>query len=164
MELFLMEDYNELNLTKPKLMNVKHFSNKEYMEVFSTDSYDFPDVFYSKTWFISEKFKKIIEQYDPDIFGGTLVLINQDKDKKAIYFSMNPYTKNRLGKASKITQNGLIEHLIIEKKNVNPFKIFKVKDKIQEFTVISLHIVEKLLREGIVGLKFKRVRMVEDDI
>lgn len=164
MEYFVMEDSNELNLKKPNIPSAKTFENKAYMEVLLTDSCDFPDIFHSKVWFVSEKFKKIIEAYDPDIFGGTLVLINHKSQKTNIYFQMNLYTKDCLSKDSKFNSDGFIEDLVLNRKEIGPFKIFKIKNKIQEFSVVSLYIVEKILRENIVGLRFKKIKVGLDNV
>ena len=162
MDYFILEEDKEYKgrYSKPKNELIKKIFNKreEIMEVAVTDTEDFPDFISNGKYLVSEKLKIFFEKYDPDIFCGNFVMINQEKEKVKAYYGFDPYNRNCISCRSARNREGAIVDLILDKEKIGPFKLFKVRDKLQEFIILSLEVAEKLLREEFNGMTLKKIR------
>lgn len=162
MNYYIMEEDSEYKgkYSKPKRESIKKIFNKreDIMECVVTDTEDFPDYIMNEKYIVSEKFKLFLEKYDPDIFLGNLVMINQKEEKLKVYYGFNPYNRNCISEKSIRNREGAIVDLVLEREKIGPFKIFKVSEKTQEFVIISEEPAEKLMREEFSGIKLKKIR------
>jgi hypothetical protein len=161
MEYFIMEENSgeKYSFEKPKAEILNSVSGKrvEGMEIVHCRCTGFPDGFKSVKWAISDKLRTILEKYDPDIFNGIVAVINPDTKESCVYKVMKPYLRDGISSATKYRSDKTVEKLEIDRDKIGPFKIFLLKSEREEFVVVSLEVVERVLREEIKGIKFKRI-------
>ncbi len=159
MEYYLIDEYENSDFKKPQLQDIKKLSKKDYCEVIKTENKEFPNMFFSSKWFIKEDFKELLEEFDEEIFGASLCLIQEKK--RQIYYAINFYERKAISTKTQFNRINEIENLVIDKDKVVPFKIFCVNNKRKEFCIFSFEVVERLLSYGICDIKYIPVEVVK---
>ena len=59
-----------------------------------------------------------------------------------------------------IYPNGTLKELILERKFINDEDVFKVKGTLENFIIVSLPVVESILRRKMYGVAFREVRVM----
>lgn len=165
MEYFLIKENEKevFQYNKPTSSIIKKLlvSYEDNSEIQYTNADYFPDIFLSNNkWFISERFKEVISIFDPDIFLGLMVFINLEKQKQFVFRILEAYPRKAISSESQFNKDGTIKELVLEETKIKPFKIFKIKTEKEEFTIVSLEIAEKILRENIVGIDFIKIKTI----
>ena len=148
------EDYN-----KGEAIVIKTNLKKDYS--------DYTEYKYLKEthYIVSESLKKALEMYVIELKTIPIVIIDEKNTKKQkLFYIINPEEKDYLSENLKEEKN--IEKIILKKelqKNEISKKehIFIVKNEHQKHLILSLELVESILRRGITGINFEEIEWVK---
>ncbi len=103
---------------------------------------------------VSDNLKKLLKKYDANIFFKPLVFNDIKNEKQTLYWLMVPETIKCLSEKSAFNKNETAKKIIINEKKATPFKIFKPKETLETFIIVTLDVAESILRRGFTGMTF----------
>ncbi|MBC2582568.1 serine protease [Clostridium sp. DJ247] len=106
---------------------------------------------------VSDNLKKLLQKYDKKIFFKPIVLCDRKQEKQDLYWLMVPDSIDCLSDKSEFNKDGTLKRLVIDKKKVGNFKIFKVNGIIEDLMLVRLDAAESILRRDFTGIKLKKV-------
>ncbi|MBC2580555.1 imm11 family protein [Clostridium sp. DJ247] len=106
---------------------------------------------------VSDNLKKLLQKYDKKIFFKPIVLCDRKQEKQDLYWLMVPDSIDCLSDKSEFNKDGTLKRLVIDKKKVGNFKIFKVNGIMEDLMLVRLDAAESILRRDFTGIKLKKV-------
>lgn len=99
---------------------------------------------------ISEKVKKIFETYQNGIVTRPIVLANMQSKTTEIFYCIKTKELDCLG-GNTVYGNGTVEEICLDTKKIGYEKVFQIKNIPYRHIVVDLEVLEKLMRENIIG-------------
>lgn len=119
-----------------------------------------PDFVMSPVYMISEMAKKVIDMYEDDVVFKKIVLIDKEKEKQIVYFHLLLKEIEALDETTEYYPNGMEKRMILSRQKAGEHKAFLLKDSKIKLPIVSLDIVESLLRRHVMGIKFKEIEVI----
>ncbi len=129
-------------------MQVAYFQNSAELEK--------PDLLEEPVMLVSDSLKCLLELYDPQMpMKGVQCYPENDEDMEN-YLYWWPYIEKAdcLSEETKKYQTGLLEHLVIDRRRTGNRHILRVGGTLEEVVLVSLELVESMLRRGLWGMEF----------
>lgn len=129
-----------------------------------SDKICYVDYLEGKTLIVSEKLKRILELYEPDL-EWYLTAITDPKlgEQKNYYQTDQVPAVDCLDGKTRFTDSGRVRHLVLNKARINRRSFFDVRTVKEQFLIIRLDVAESLLRRNLYGLELKRVDCVWEE-
>ena len=99
---------------------------------------------------VSKEMKKIFEMYQKAILSRPVILADIKAGLSDVFYCIKTIKIDCLG-SSTVYQNNVIQKIYLNDKKIGYEKVFQIKAIAQRHIVADLEVVEKLLRENIVG-------------
>lgn len=120
----------------------------------------FPDLFEAPVFLISERMHKIFEWYENTIVYKTCMIINSEQDERGNYRVCVLDTLDALSNRTTYLKNGWVDKIVLDSKKIGDYNIFLVKAGVDYYLIVSLDVIESLLKRGVfVGVKVKEVEV-----
>lgn len=119
-----------------------------------------PDFIKSPVYMISEMAKKVIDMYEDDLVFKKIVLIHKSEERQLVYFHLLLKEIEALDKGTEYYPNGMEKRMILSKEKIGAHKAFLLADSKIRLPVVSLEVVESLLRRRVMGVQFKEIEVV----
>lgn len=143
----MLEEENLYKINEaPVSINIEENEKSEYMDFIESP---YP--------IVSDKLKVLLKKYDENIFFKPVVFNNIKKMKQTLYWIIVPETLDCLSTKSEFNKDDTIKRLVIDDKKAFPYKIFKVNGLRENFIIITLDVVESILRRDFQGIKFEKL-------
>lgn len=133
-------------------------SKQETRLMFVTDDIynEYPDFIEEPFYLISDKLKRIMKLYQPNLYFETVVLSEPKNNEQNIYhFFAVPEMECASSKC--VRRYGKIEKLILDPIKIGNNRIFKVLG--EENLIVRLDVAESILRRVPYGILFERVEI-----
>ncbi len=118
-----------------------------------------PDFIKSPVYMVSEMAKKVIDMYEDDLIFKKIVLIHKEESKQLAYFHLLLKEVEAVDKDTEYYPNGMEKRLVLSREKIGDHKAFLLADSRVKLPVISLEVVESLLRRHVMGVTFKEIEV-----
>lgn len=118
-----------------------------------------PDFIQHPVYMISKKLHDILDAYEDDLVFKDVVLIHKETQEQYWYHQI---LMDQLDVRSSDTQyypDGTEKKLVLDKEKIGPHHLFMVGDSRMRHPVVSLAVVESLLRRAVTGVLFEEVEV-----
>lgn len=152
-------DYYKINCSKEDYGKLPEGIVSFYQYV---DDIEFPGVILRPTLMVNGEVKDVLQIYDGNLTGKSVKVFASDREIHIAptYWVMQYEEVDCLDESVVHNSNGTVEELIIRGNALSNRDVFKVKGTLENFVIISLAVVESLLRRKIYGVGFEKVKVV----
>lgn len=157
-------------------IEIKGFNNSKKMTLFKEDQDKYkdcsnvpitgnensvyPDLIQAPVLLISDELHKLFNFYENTIVYKIAVFTNLEMKKQKVYRLVMPELLDALSDKSIYLKNGWIDKIVLDSKKIGDYNIFQVKAGLDYFLLVSLDVVESMLKRGtFVGIKFEEVEV-----
>lgn len=127
------------------------------LHTIESDKSSYPDVLEEPLYMVSQKVREVLELYDETAIYKKVSMINTARKTRKEYNVLLIDRMDCLHSDTEFYANKDIKKLILDKEKIGDRAIFKVTGIGPAYIVVSLDIVESLLRRNCYGIKFKKV-------
>lgn len=124
---------------------------------------EIPDILAHPTYMVSDELRKILHMYDENIsFKAVQVFPDQKKYVKEAaktYWIYDCVMENCLHPDTVILPNGTMEQIILDKRKIRGRDIFRLQRTLENKIVVSLAVVESILRRNLYGIGIEKLSM-----
>ena len=119
-----------------------------------------PDFIKSPVYMVSEMTKKVIDMYEDDMMFKKIVLIHKEEESQLVYFHLLLKEIEAVDGCSEYYPNGMEKRLLLNQEKIGDHKAFLLADSRIRLPVVSLEIVESLLRRHVMGITFREIEVI----
>lgn len=132
---------------------VAYFDYEENME--------FPDILEHPSFLVSEVVRHVFQMYVEDITFKGIQLYPTVKEKRVSPYYWIPGIPEYvcLSQESEFNSNGTIKNMVLDSRNIPNTDVFKIAGILENRIVVSLPVVESILRRSTYGAEFEEVRI-----
>lgn len=127
------------------------------LHTIESDQSSYPDVLEEPLYMVSKKVREVLELYDETAIYKKVSIINMPRKKRAEYNVLLVDRIDCLHEDTQFYPDKSIQKLVLDKRKIADRTIFKVKGIGPAYMMVSLDIVESLLRRDCYGVKFTKV-------
>lgn len=146
-------DYRNINE-----LNAHKIDDTIIFQVKAEADSDFLDILDKQLYLISDRLKKIVEKYEPEMIFKMMPLIDLKHEKQENYFlpifeeveALSPKCEFNLNKS-------IIKKLILLEEKIKDKKIFKIKEGEKPLVVVRLDVAESILRRNFIGIALEKI-------
>ena len=152
--------YHKANIS-PEEFKILPKGNVTYYQY--ENSIEITDIIADPTLMVSPSLKKVLMMYNDDIEAKSVKAFPTDAniDVSPEYWILNVPEVDCLNKDEvEIYPNGAVKELILERNYINDEDVFKVKGTLENFVIVSLPVVESILRRKMYGVAFREVKVM----
>lgn len=124
---------------------------------------EIPDILTYPAYMVSDVIRKVMSMYDENISFKAVQVFpdNQEYIKEAskVYWIYDCVMENCIHPDTVILPNGAIKQVILDKHKVKGRDIFRIKNTVENKTIISLAVAESIMRRNLYGVGLERVIM-----
>lgn len=154
-----MDGYSVV-MTHEDFKNIKR-SKVGYAEY--SPSHELPDILTDPTYMVSDTIRRVLRMYDDKISFKSIqvfpTLEEYISEMSRTYWIYDCVMEDCLHADSVILPNGEIKEIILNSKKVKGRDIFRVKGTLENKLIISLPVVESILRRNVYGVAIEKVTM-----
>ena len=130
------------------------------LHTIESDKSSYPDVLEEPLYMVSQKVREGIELYDETAIYKKVSMVNMPRKKRSEYNVLLVDRIDCLHEDAEFYPDKSIKNLVLDRKKIGDRVIFKVKGIGPAYMIVSLDIVESLLRRNCYGVKFTKVDSV----
>lgn len=130
------------------------------LHTIESDKSSYPDVLEEPLYMVSQKVREVIELYDETAIYKKVSMVNMPRKKRSEYNVLLVDRIDCLHEDAEFYPDKSIKNLVLDRKKIGDRVIFKVKGIGPAYMIVSLDIVESLLRRNCYGVKFTKVDSV----
>ncbi|MCI7791970.1 MAG: hypothetical protein MR531_14550 [Lachnospiraceae bacterium] len=129
-----------------------------------TRGIEIPDVLQYPLLLVKENVKDILHIYDEQIKGKPIKVFayEQEVSTAPTYWLLNYEEVDCLSEKVVVNPNGELRELILNKRKIQNKDVFRVKGTHGNYIVVSLAVVESMLRRQVYGVGFEKVKTDEE--
>lgn len=120
------------------------------------------DILMSPTMLVSPQLKKVLQMYNKEIEAKSVKVfpVQKEINLSPEYWVLHIPELDCLNReAVKINPNGTVQELILNRNDIGEADVFKVKGTLENFVIVSLAVVESILRRKMYGVGFREVKV-----
>jgi hypothetical protein len=156
-----MEDFKtreKLELTKEGFEDLKDFIT---IFVKGDKKSTYVDFIEAPMNIVSEKVRNVFEMYENTILYKTVILSNVREEEQEIYRVILTEVLDCISEKTMYYKNGveIEEEIVLIKEKIGEYNVFQIQGKASRYIILSLEVVESMLRRGIVGVKFVEIKV-----
>lgn len=106
---------------------------------------------------VSDKFKKIIEEYQSETLFKPVILADKKRMKQYLYSIAAPRKVDCLSSNTEFNKTGSVKKLVIKTDYFFAKNVFMLNGIIEDFLIISQEVAEKILRENFDGIILEKI-------
>lgn len=153
----------------------EEFNNKEKMILLKEDEDKFrattdirvngnknsiyPDFIEAPVLMVSNELHKIFKWYENTIIYKAVVFSDLKMERQDIYRLVLTDTIDAISDKTTYLKNGLVDNIVLDKKKIGDYNIFNIKAGIEYYFIVSLDVVESILKRNFTGIIFKQVEV-----
>ncbi len=118
-----------------------------------------PDFIQSPVSLVSDKVKAVLDMYEDDMVFKTVTIASKERETIMVYHHLLLERMDMFSEKTEFYSNGSIKCLVLDPAKIGEHKVFLLNDKRFPNPIVSLEVVESLLRRNIIGIVFKEVEV-----
>lgn len=107
----------------------------------------------------SQRFRDILEAYEPGLFFQKVVLIHKENSLQYRYVHTLIEQVDAVGAGTEYYPNGTVKRLVLDSKRIGRHNLFFLRGNLRKDPIVSLALAESLLRRRPVGICFEEVEV-----
>lgn len=131
-----------------------HISN---MHIITNENTVYPDMIQAPVLLISEELYDLFILYEPTIIYKIAVLSDLERKIQKVYRLVLPDILDALSEETTYSKVGWLDKMVLDKTKVGEYNIFQVKAGVDIYFIVSLEVVEAMLKRGFIGIEFIEV-------
>lgn len=118
------------------------------------------DFIKSPIYMVSEMAGNVIDMYEDDLVKKKIVLIHKEEERQLVYFHLLLKELEAVDESTEYYPNGIAKRLVLNKEKIGDHKAFLLSGSLVRLPVVSLEVVESLLRRHVTGVIFKEIEVI----
>lgn len=118
-----------------------------------------PDFIQSPIFLVSDTIKKVLDFYEDDMVFKTVAVVDKKKGDIFVYHTLLLEPMDMLSEKTEFYPNGSVKRLVLDAEKIGEHHIFLLDDQRFPVPLVSLEIVESLLRRQVTGIVWKEVEV-----
>lgn len=118
-----------------------------------------PGFIKSPVYMVSDMVKQVLDMYEDDMIFKKIILIHKSEERQLAYFHLLLKQIDALHADTTFYPNGMAERLILSEEKIKQHNVFLMADYNIKLPVVSLEIVESLLRRHVIGIAFQEMEV-----
>lgn len=118
-----------------------------------------PDFIKSPVYMVSETASGVFDMYEDGLSWKKIVMIHKQEERQLVYYHLLLKEMEVLHELTEHYPNGMEKRLVLDLEKTGYHKAFLLKDSKVKLPVVSLEIVESLLRRHITGVTFREIEV-----
>lgn len=156
----IMDVFNKIDVRNINRVNAHKIDDVIIFKVKCDDGSEFLDILDRNLFLISEKMKKIIEKYDPEIIFKIIPLIDFSNERQENYYLPIFEEVECLSDEAEFNLNKtVVKKIILNKEKIKNKKIFKIKESSKTLVVVRLDAAEGILRREFKGIHLEELQI-----
>lgn len=154
--------HEKLDIRDISLEGAYKIPKRELMFIEDNPNTIFTDIISNPFYLVSDKVKKTIRMYEPNIILKEVILLDPIFEKTERYFLPIFEEVECLAEESVFNLNhSMIKKIILDKSKVEDRSIFRIANVSKHYVVGNLDIVESILKRGCLGLQLTEIEVKE---
>lgn len=121
-----------------------------------------PHFIQSPVCMVNEMVKKVLDMYEDDLIFKKVALINKEKGTEMLYYQVLMDEIEALSDQVERYPDQTEKKIVLDEKKIGDHKVFMLADSRMKDPIVSIDVVESLLRRYPVGILFQEVEVVEN--
>lgn len=118
-----------------------------------------PDFIEHPTHMLADKYKDIFDAYEDDLIFNHVMICHTEAERQMQYHQILMDELEVVSDKSEYFPDGLFKKMVLDSEKIGDHHVFMVKDSRIKHPVVSLSVVESLLRRGAHGILFEEVEV-----
>lgn len=118
-----------------------------------------PDFIKSPVYMVSEMMSGVIDMYEDGLTWKKIVMIHKEESRQLVYYHLLLEKIEMMHSLTEYYPNGMEKRLVLDQKKVGYHKVFLSADSKVKLPIVSLEVVESLLRRHVTGVTFKEIEV-----
>lgn len=156
--------YEDFSITKNNHIFSKQDADKlnESMVLFLRGNGDevAPDFIEYPTHLLANKYKDIFDAYEDDLIFNPVFLLHSEMERQMQYHQVLMDELDVVSEQTEYYPDGLFKKLVLDSKKIGYHNIFLLKNGLIKHPIVSLSVVESLLRRQMTGILFEEVEVM----
>ena len=107
----------------------------------------------------SQRFRNILEAYEPGLFFQDVVLIHKENSLQYRYVHTLMEQVDAVGESTEYYPNGTVKRLVLDRQKIARHNLFLLQGSRRKDPIVSLALAESLLRRKPVGICFEEAEV-----
>ena len=121
-----------------------------------------PDFIKSPVYLVSEKVKKVIEQYEDGLVFPQVVFMQKEEEKQLLYYHLLLPEIPALAETTAYYPNGIEKRQVLQADKCKGHHVFLLADSTKKLPVVSQKVVESLCRQHTLGIEWEEIPVEGD--
>lgn len=117
------------------------------------------DFIKSPVYMVSEQAFDVIDMYEDDLPHKKIVMIHKEEGRQLVYYHLLLKEMEMTHSLTEYYPNGMEKRLVLDLEKIGHHKAFLLADSKIKLPVVSLEVVESLMRRGVTGVTFQEVEV-----
>lgn len=118
-----------------------------------------PDFIKSPVYMVSEMACKVIDMYEDELTWKKIVMIHKEEARQLVYYHLLLRKLEALHETTQYYPNGMEKRMVLDREKMGQHKAFLLADSKVKLPVVSLEVVESLLRRKVMGVTFREIEV-----
>jgi len=118
-----------------------------------------PDFIKSPVYMVSDRAKRVIDMYEDDMVFKKIVLIHKEEESQTVYHHLLLKELEALDASTEYYPNGMEKKMVLNGERIRDHKAFLLAGSRIRLPVVSLDVVESLLRRQVMGVTFQEIEV-----
>lgn len=120
----------------------------------------YPDFIENPVYMVSECMQKVLDMYEDDLVFKKVALFNKEAQTQANYYQLLTDHIEGLSDRTGFYPDGTEKQIILDRQKVKEHSVFQLKGCRGNYLIVTLDIVESLLRRHVQGISFEEIEVI----
>ncbi|MBU3215194.1 hypothetical protein [Clostridium estertheticum] len=140
--------------------NENDFKDITNMPVSGKEFSVYPEFLQAPVLLVSDELHEIFKWYENTIIYKTVVFTNMQLKTQKIYKLVLSDLLDVLSDKTTYLKNGDIDKIVLDSNKIGVYNIFSIKAGLGDYFIVSLDVVESILKRASTGIKFEEVEVI----
>lgn len=154
---FILEQFPDGGSVEYDTSNADEVRPHTQLHTIESDKSSYPDVLEEPLYMVSQKVKDVLDLYDESTIYKRVSMVNLPRKKRTDYYVMLVDRIDCLHEEAEFYPDKSVKRLVLDKEKIAEKAVFKIQGIGPAYMVVTLDIMESLLRRGCYGIRFTKV-------
>ncbi|MBU3107993.1 hypothetical protein [Clostridium gasigenes] len=140
--------------------NENKFKESTNVPVKGNENSVYPDFIQAPVLLVSDALHKVFNLYENTIIYKIAVFSDLEMKKQNVYRLVLPDLLDVLSDKTIYLKNGWVDKIVLDSKKIGDYNIFEIKVGVEYYFIVSLDVVESILKRKFIGIKFEEVEVI----
>ncbi|MBU3133968.1 hypothetical protein KPL40_16180 [Clostridium gasigenes] len=140
--------------------NENKFKESTNVPVKGNENSVYPDFIQAPVLLVSDALHKVFNLYENTIIYKIAVFSDLEMKKQNVYRLVLPDLLDVLSDKTIYLKNGWVDKIVLDSRKIGDYNIFEIKVGVDYYFIVSLDVVESILKRKFIGIKFEEVEVI----